>query len=131
MQGFQKAIQMVTEIEKRKNIMSNETKERILFTIVYAVDHPGEHAAKMREELMQEHIDHVDTIIDQLVIAGPMFADDNKTVVGSMLIYKTDNKKKARTNLEADPYYAAGVWNKISINTFRAALGDVVGGRAF
>jgi len=111
--------------------MSVDMKERILFTVVHAMDHPGEHATKMRAELMQEHIDHVDTIIDQVVIAGPMFAEDNKTVVGSMLVYKFDDIEKARLTLQADPYYAAGVWDKISINTFRAALGDVVGGKAF
>ena len=104
--------------------MSVDMKEKVLFTIVHAMDHPGEHAAKMREELMQEHIDHV-------VIAGPMFAADNITVVGSMLVYKFDDIEKARLTLQADPYYAAGAWDKISINTFRAALGDVVGGRAF
>jgi uncharacterized protein YciI len=111
--------------------MAINMDNRMLFTVVHAMDHPGDHAVKMRAELMQEHIEHVDTIIDQVVIAGPMFAEDNKTVVGSVLIYKTDDVKKARSNLEADPYFSAGVWDKISIHTFRGALGDVVGGKAF
>lgn len=111
--------------------MSISMENRQLFTVVHAMDHPDGRSAQIREDLMQGHIEHVDTIIDQVLLAGPIFAEDNKTVIGSLLIYKTDDVKKARANLEADPYYAAGVWDKISINTFRGALGDVVGGKAF
>ena len=111
--------------------MAVSMDNRMLFTVVHAKDHPGEHAAKMRVDLMQEHIDYVDMIIDQVVIAGPMFSDDNQTIVGSVLIYKTDDIKKARSYLEADPYFSAGIWDTISIHTFRGAIGDVVGGKAF
>lgn len=111
--------------------MSISMENRQLFTVVHAVDHPGKHAAKMREELMVGHLNHIESILDQVVIAGPMFADDNKTVIGSLLIYKTENKEQALANLKADPYYDAGIWDKISINVFRGALGDIVGGKAY
>ena len=111
--------------------MSVSMENRQLFTVVHAVDHPGEHAAKMREELMMGHLTHIESILDQVVIAGPMFANDGKTVVGSLLIYKTADKEQALANLKADPYYEAGIWDKISINVFRGALGDAVGGKAY
>jgi hypothetical protein len=50
--------------------MAINMDNRMLFTVVHAMDHPGDHAVKMRAELMQEHIDHVDTIIDQVSDCG-------------------------------------------------------------
>lgn len=104
---------------------------RYLFTVLHALDHKGDNIKKIRDELLMPHSDYVVSIIDQIVVAGPMFAEDNKTIVVSVLIYKTDDSSEAEALLKADPYFSAGIWEKISINTFRGAIGDVVGGIAF
>lgn len=111
--------------------MTVDMQNRQLFTIVHTTDFAGEDAQKKRVELMMGHLNHIESIMDHVVVAGPMFADDNKTIVGSLLIYKTDNKNQALKFLEADPYYSAGIWEKISVNVFRGAIGDVVGGKAY
>lgn len=111
--------------------MVSDNQKRHLFTIVHAIDHLDEGVKKTRDELLMAHSDYVVSIMDKIIVAGPMFADDNKTIVGSILIYKTDDKSEAENLLKGDPYYSADIWDKISINTFRAAVGDVVGGRAF
>lgn len=77
------------------------------------------------------HSEYVVSIIDKIIVACPIFANDNKTIVGSILIYKTEVKSEAEKLLKGDPYYSADIWDKISTNTFRGAIGDVVGGKAF
>lgn len=95
------------------------------------MDHIDENVKKVRDDLLMAHSDYVVSIMDNIIVAGPMFADDNKTIVGSILIYKTDDKSEAENLLKGDPYYSADIWDKISIHTFRGAVGDVVGGKAF
>lgn len=111
--------------------MSDEDPKRKLFTVVHALDKPGEHAKNSRVELMGAHLSYIEEILDHLIVAGPMFADDNKTIVGSILIYNTDDKNKALKYLKADPYYSADIWKDISVNVFRGAAGDAVGGKAY
>lgn len=111
--------------------MAVDMQNRQLFTVVHATDYTGIETQEKRTALMMGHLNHIESVMDHVVVAGPMFADDNKTIVGSLLIYKTDNKNQALKYLEADPYYSAGIWEKISVNVFRGAIGDVVGGKAY
>jgi len=111
--------------------MSINMENRTLFTVAYCVDKPGAEAAEERQKYMQGHLDHVASLVDEILVAGPMFADDKKTVVGSILIYKTDDVATARKYLEGDPYFKANIWESVSINTFRGALGESVGGIAY
>lgn len=111
--------------------MANDDKKRHLFTVVHAIDHLGENVKKIRDDLLMAHSDYVVSIVDKIIVAGPMFANDNKTIVGSILIYKTEDKEEAEALLKGDPYFDAGIWDKVSINIFRGAIGDVVGGISF
>lgn len=111
--------------------MSIADPKRTLFTIVHCTDYQRDDVQQKRLEFMNGHLNHVESIMDKIIVAGPMFADDNATIVGSMFIYNTDNKEQALSYLKADPYYAADIWEKISINVFRGAIGDAVGGKAY
>lgn len=111
--------------------MAVNMKNRTLFTIIRCTDKPGSAAKEMRETLMNEHLAYIETVLDKVLVAGPIFDDDNKSIIGSLLVYKTDDKALARSYLEADPYYAADIWADVSIDVFRGALGDAVGGKAY
>ncbi len=102
-----------------------------IFTMVVCGDRPGAHIARIRQETLQEHLAHVEKTIDDLLVAGPIFSDDGKSVRGSVLIYKTHSRQVAQTMLEADPYYKADIWQDISYHVFYGAAGDAVGGLAF
>jgi len=104
---------------------------RVLFTVVMCKDAPGAAAAEARERHMEAHLAYVESIVDQILIAGPMFGPDGRTVIGSLLVYKTDSEATARSFLEADPYFSAGIWDSIECQVFRGALGDAVGGKAY
>lgn len=108
--------------------MPDADPNRKLFVMAVCTDRPGQEAQDARLEFMQGHLDHVETILDHILVAGPVFADDGKTIIGSTLIYKTDDKEQARKWLEADPYFKAPIWQSVEFHLFRGALGDAVGG---
>ncbi|WND03489.1 YciI family protein [Temperatibacter marinus] len=105
--------------------------KRILFTAALCKDKRGAAVSHQRETLMAEHLAYVEKIVDQILVAGPMFDQDNKTIIGSILIYKTAEKEEAQQLLENDPYYSAGIWETIEFETFRGALGSAVGGISY
>lgn len=102
-----------------------------LFTAVTCMDKPGADIARIRQETLQPHLAHVENTIDDLLVAGPIFSPDGKSVCGSLLIYKTGNLQTAKAMLEADPYYKAKIWQDISYNIFYGAAGSAVGGLAY
>lgn len=104
---------------------------RILFVMAVCIDRPGQEAIAAREEFMQGHLDHIEAILEHILVAGPIFDDDKKTIIGSTLIYRTSDKEQARAWLAADPYFRAPIWETVEFHLFRGALGDAVGGIAY
>ncbi len=89
----------------------------------------GEKAPELRERLLGEHLAHVETHIDDYAIAGPLKKEGQ--TVGSLLVIKADSDAEARAKFEADPYFAAGVWQSIRTQEFLGVAGDWVGGAAW
>ena len=111
--------------------MKENFPQNQLFTAVICHDKPGAKIARIRKQTLAVHLKHVEETIDDLLVAGPIFSPDGKSVNGSILIYKTGSEQQARAMLEADPYFKAGIWQNISFQTFYGAAGDAVGGLAF
>ena len=104
---------------------------RVLLVAAVCMDKKGDGPKKAREAHMQGHLSYFESILDQVAVAGPIFGEDGKTPVGSMLIYKTDDCEKAKALLAADPYYHADIWETVDFHMFRAAGGDLVGGKSW
>ena len=104
---------------------------RVLMVAAVCIDKPGETAEQERLTHMKGHLDYFESILDQVAVAGPIFGEDGKTPIGSMLVYKTDDREKARALLAGDPYYNADIWESVDLHLFRAAGGDLVGGKAW
>lgn len=86
----------------------------------------GEHGARLRERDLAAHLEHVEAHIDDYVVAGPLQRDGE--TIGSLLVIKGETQDEARAKFEADPYFAAGVWQSIRCEEFLAVAGDWVGG---
>ncbi|MEO9461098.1 MAG: YciI family protein [Marinomonas sp.] len=86
----------------------------------------GENGAVLREKFLAQHLAHVESAIDKIAVAGPLKQGDD--TVGSLLVVKAENEENARTILEADPYFDAGVWQSITVDKFLGVAGDWVGG---
>lgn len=89
----------------------------------------GAESAPLREAALAAHLSHVEAQIDDYAVAGPL--KDGERTIGSLLIIKASDAAEARALLEADPYFAAGVWAGITCEEFRAVAGDWVGGAAW
>lgn len=91
-----------------------ETK---LFAIL-AMDAPD--VADLREDHHAEHVAHFKAHAQNLALAGPLSSEQS----GSLVIYRAASEEQARTFIEADPFFPAGVWKEIKIYDFRAASGE-------
>lgn len=111
--------------------MINSIPKDKIFTMVTCLDKPGADIARIRQEKLPNHLAHIETTIDDILVAGPIFSPDGTAACGSLLIYKTDSQQKAQAMLEADPYYKAEIWQEISYSVFYGAAGDAVGGLSY
>lgn len=92
---------------------------------VIAWDAPG--AEPIRAAHREAHFARIDGIMGQLAVAGPL-RDAAGRFTGSLVIVKADDEAGARAVLEADPYHAAGVWDRFEIHAFLPAAGEWIGG---
>ncbi|MEM6680701.1 MAG: YciI family protein [Pseudomonadota bacterium] len=103
--------------------------ERVIAYSVLCKDKPGDEAAKIRDQLMPNHLAHIEKTVDSLWLAGPLFDADK--VVGSLLIFKADSAEQALEMAKQDPYYEAGIWASMEARRFVGAAGDWVGGKTW
>ena len=89
----------------------------------------GEGSAALRQQALADHLAHVEAHIDDYAVAGPLV--EGERTVGSLLVIKAADAAEARARLAADPYFAAGVWESVTSDEFRAVAGDWVGGAAW
>lgn len=96
---------------------------------IYCKDAPGSVAP--RQEKLAEHIKHVESIEDKIMVAGPIMGDDGEQAVASLLVVEVGGLDEATEMMHADPYFEAGVWQEVNIHEYKAVVGSWVGGKAW
>jgi uncharacterized protein YciI len=91
----------------------------------------GPEGARLRVEHMKAHLAHIDTVIGDILIAGPVQDKDGGANVASLLVIQAESAAAARAWLERDPYYKAGVWKSIEIAPFKPVAGTWIGGKTW
>ncbi len=86
-------------------------------------------AVSIRDRLIADHLAHIENVMDKIAIAGPL--KQGEDTVGSLLVIKAESEAEARETFEADPYFAAGVWDEVKVDHFLGVAGDWVGGAAW
>ena len=86
---------------------------------IIAHDAPGK--APLRAETRPRHLDHLHSIGDRLILAGPLL-DEAGTPSGSIVIVWFDDLAAARVFAEADPYAQAGVFADVRVSAWRKVL---------
>jgi uncharacterized protein YciI len=51
-------------------------------------------------------------------LSGPLVADDGKTMIGSLMIVEAPDRATVEAFNRADPFHAAGLWEKVNITAF-------------
>lgn len=95
---------------------------------VWAEDAAG--AAVARASALAGHLAHVEKVMAQIFVAGPLLNAAGE-VAGSLLVFDVPDEAAARALMEADPYFQAGVWERISYRPYKAVAGQWVGGKTW
>ena len=94
--------------------------------ILYACDKPG--ALGLRMASRPAHLDWAKRHADSILMAGPIFADDGTTFVGSVFVVEMESLEAVRQWASDDPYARAGLFATVDIRPFRWLIGNGHGG---
>lgn len=53
-----------------------------------------------------------------IVMSGPLVADDGATMIGSLFLIEADTREAVESFNCADPFHAAGIWERVTITGF-------------
>lgn len=74
---------------------------------------------------VQKRLDHYDahkaylaTNPIKTLISGPLLAEDQETMIGSCFLVEAESVDEVMTFHKNDPFYAAGIWEHVSIHPF-------------
>lgn len=54
----------------------------------------------------------------RIVMSGPLCSDDGARMIGSLFVVEAEDRAAVQRFNEADPFRAAGIWERISITGF-------------
>jgi uncharacterized protein YciI len=94
------------------------TESKMLFAI-HCLDAKG--AAARREKYYAEHRAHQDNGAAfgvNVVMGGPLVADDGQTAVGSLIVVDAPDRAAAEAFNRADPFRRNGVWDRVDVNAY-------------
>jgi len=85
--------------------------------VILALDGPD--TADRRQQFRDAHLAHFRANADRLAVSGPLTGD----VAGSLIVIETESAADAEAFVKADPFYGAGIFDRIEIHPFRASMG--------
>ena len=74
-----------------------------------------------RMEHRPDHLAHLDSLGDKLVLAGP-FLDDKGDMNGSFMVIEADSQAEAEALYAKDPFVARGVFASIEIRPYKIGI---------
>ena len=92
----------------------------MLFALV-AHDKPG-HLSK-RQEVRPEHLKHLETLGERLILAGP-FLDDKGDMTGSIVVIEAESYDAAKADFDRDPFVLAGLFDSITIKRWHLGINN-------
>lgn len=54
----------------------------------------------------------------RILMSGPLVSDDGETMIGSLFLVEAPGRAEVEAFNRADPFAAAGVWDKVTITGF-------------
>ena len=79
----------------------------------------------------RDHLAYIETVMGEQNVAGPLFDDTGKKVIGSMYCLHTPSLLRAREIIEDDPYFKAGVFATVEYLPHMPAAGRFIGGKTW
>ncbi len=90
--------------------------------IIRCIDKPG--ALETRMKVRPQHLDYLTKAGKAVVFAGPILADDGRTIQGSLIVAEAKDGPAAKAFAAGDPYNKAGVFANVEIAPTRAVFSN-------
>jgi uncharacterized protein YciI len=97
--------------------------------IAFCDDDPNVDAAGLRRQEKTAHFAYIESILDRLLVAGPLADGPTGEHQASLFVYATNEEAEARALLDNDPYFRAGIYGQVRITSFTPAAGEWLGGK--
>lgn len=82
----------------------------------------------LRQRYLKRHLAYVETVMDQIAVAGPMAKSVDGEYVGSCFVYRTDDRAVAESLLHKDPYFEVGLYREVEFHALHPKAGAWLGG---
>jgi uncharacterized protein YciI len=87
--------------------------------IIHAVDRTDALPARLANyEAHKAFLSDTSRFGVRIVMSGPLVADDGKTMIGSLFLVEAPRRTEVEAFHRADPFFAAGIWEKVTITGF-------------
>jgi uncharacterized protein YciI len=90
---------------------------------IVAYDKPNALAKRMAAR--PEHLKHLETLGDRLLLAGP-FLDENGDMAGSFMVIEAGSQEEAEAIYAKDPFMVQGVFDSITIKPWQLTINNTV-----
>jgi uncharacterized protein len=92
--------------------------------VIHALDKPGALAQRLarydaHKAFLADAAAHGVTI----VTSGPLVDEDGATMIGSLLLVEAPDRAAVERFNKADPFHAAGIWERVTITRFSRRQG--------
>ncbi|TQI65338.1 hypothetical protein FHT98_5224 [Bosea sp. AK1] len=74
--------------------------------------------SSIRQANHAAHREHLGSAPVNIVVAGPLVADDGETPIGSLFIVEAESQSELEAFHKADPLWTEGVWGEMRIHAF-------------
>ena len=90
----------------------------MLFAI-HAVDRPGALPTRLANyDAHKAFLGDTSRYGVTIVMSGPLVSDDGATMIGSLFLVDAPGRAEVEAFNRADPFAAAGIWEKVTITGF-------------
>ncbi len=92
--------------------------------VIHALDRPGALADRLahydaHKAFLGDAASHGVTI----VMSGPLVDDEGGAMIGSLVVVEAPDRGTVERFNRADPFHAAGIWDKVTITRFNRRQG--------
>jgi uncharacterized protein len=84
--------------------------------VIHCLDRPG--ALRTRLDHYESHKAYLASAPMNIVISGPLLADDGDTMIGSLFVVDAADRAAVDSFHRGDPFFRAGVWEQVEIHPF-------------
>lgn len=94
--------------------------------IIETFDKPGHQ--QVRQAHRAAHLEFLDQHKELLLACGAKLDDEGKDLGGGLYVVALDSREQAQRFIEADPFHAAGLFERVTLTRWRKAY---VAGQCF